>query len=187
VVPLWDAHENTCVQPLNERGGEMGRGLPFGDGLVPRPEASASDRRSPSTAAGEDMLRQAHAWQNAIFQSLTAGWSDEDVQSLLTPHESTRRSTDQTRSSLAARVADTQRSVARSFRRQSAGPRPARNPPSNGAPPHRAVPAVRAPPPSGDAFLSPEPQKRMSTARSRHGVGGRGSNPRPRDYEHSMC
>jgi MarR family transcriptional regulator, organic hydroperoxide resistance regulator len=36
------------------------------------------------TASGEDLLRQAHAWQDAIFQSLTADWSVEDVQSLLT-------------------------------------------------------------------------------------------------------
>jgi DNA-binding MarR family transcriptional regulator len=36
------------------------------------------------TAAGDDLLRQAHAWQNAVFQSLTADWSDEDVRRLLT-------------------------------------------------------------------------------------------------------
>ena len=36
------------------------------------------------TAAGEDLLRQAHAWQDAVFRSLTADWPDEDVRSLLT-------------------------------------------------------------------------------------------------------
>jgi DNA-binding MarR family transcriptional regulator len=34
------------------------------------------------TPAGEDLLRAAHAWQEAVFADLTAGWPEEDVRQL---------------------------------------------------------------------------------------------------------
>jgi DNA-binding MarR family transcriptional regulator len=37
-----------------------------------------------STAAGEELLRQAHAWQDEVIRRLTADWPDEDVETLLT-------------------------------------------------------------------------------------------------------
>ena len=53
--------------------------------LTRRAAGSVGQRSSIAvTAAGENLLRQAHAWQNAIFRSLTADWSDDDVQRLLT-------------------------------------------------------------------------------------------------------
>ena len=35
------------------------------------------------TAAGEELLRQAHAWQDESLRTLTAGWPDEDVKTLM--------------------------------------------------------------------------------------------------------
>jgi DNA-binding MarR family transcriptional regulator len=37
-----------------------------------------------STAAGDELLRQAHAWQDQVLRTLTAGWPDEDVETLVT-------------------------------------------------------------------------------------------------------
>jgi DNA-binding MarR family transcriptional regulator len=34
------------------------------------------------TPAGEDLLRAAHEWQEAVFADLTAGWSEQDVRQL---------------------------------------------------------------------------------------------------------
>jgi DNA-binding MarR family transcriptional regulator len=36
-----------------------------------------------TTAAGEELLRQAHAWQNEILRTLTAEWPDQDVEILM--------------------------------------------------------------------------------------------------------
>ncbi|WP_306215353.1 hypothetical protein [Actinoplanes sp. RD1] len=36
------------------------------------------------TAAGEELLRWAHAWQDEAVRALTAGWPAEDVDTLLT-------------------------------------------------------------------------------------------------------
>lgn len=36
------------------------------------------------TAAGEEMLRQAHDWQDDVLRTLTADWPDRDVRTLLT-------------------------------------------------------------------------------------------------------
>jgi MarR family transcriptional regulator, organic hydroperoxide resistance regulator len=36
-----------------------------------------------NTAAGEKLLRQAHVWQDEVLRTLTAGWSDEDVKTLM--------------------------------------------------------------------------------------------------------
>ena len=35
------------------------------------------------TAAGEELLRQAHAWQDEVLRTLTADWTDEDVVTLV--------------------------------------------------------------------------------------------------------
>lgn len=52
--------------------------------LARRGPSSVGERSSIAvTTAGEDLLRQAHAWQDEVFRSLTAGWSDRDVQALL--------------------------------------------------------------------------------------------------------
>jgi MarR family transcriptional regulator, organic hydroperoxide resistance regulator len=37
-----------------------------------------------NTAAGEELLRQAHAWQDEVLRTLTAGWPAEDVKTLMT-------------------------------------------------------------------------------------------------------
>jgi DNA-binding MarR family transcriptional regulator len=34
------------------------------------------------TPAGEDLLRAAHEWQEAVFADLTAGWPEQDVRQL---------------------------------------------------------------------------------------------------------
>jgi DNA-binding MarR family transcriptional regulator len=53
--------------------------------LTRRAPGSVGERSSIAVAAaGEDLLRRAHVWQDTVFRSLTAGWPDEDVQSLLT-------------------------------------------------------------------------------------------------------
>jgi MarR family transcriptional regulator, organic hydroperoxide resistance regulator len=36
-----------------------------------------------NTAAGEKLLSQAHVWQDGVLRTLTAGWSDEDVKTLM--------------------------------------------------------------------------------------------------------
>jgi MarR family transcriptional regulator, organic hydroperoxide resistance regulator len=36
-----------------------------------------------TTAAGEELLRQAHAWQDDVLGRLTADWPDEDVETLI--------------------------------------------------------------------------------------------------------
>jgi DNA-binding MarR family transcriptional regulator len=36
-----------------------------------------------TTAAGEDLLRQAHAWQDEVLRRLTADWPRDDVTTLL--------------------------------------------------------------------------------------------------------
>jgi MarR family transcriptional regulator, organic hydroperoxide resistance regulator len=36
-----------------------------------------------TTAAGEELLSQAHVWQNEVLRRLTAGWPQEDVTTLL--------------------------------------------------------------------------------------------------------
>ena len=36
-----------------------------------------------TTAAGEELLRQAHAWQDEVLRTLTADWPEEDVAALL--------------------------------------------------------------------------------------------------------
>jgi DNA-binding MarR family transcriptional regulator len=36
------------------------------------------------TAAGDELLAQARAWQDAVVRRLTAGWPDEDVRTLAT-------------------------------------------------------------------------------------------------------
>ncbi|MEU4562705.1 MarR family winged helix-turn-helix transcriptional regulator [Actinoplanes sp. NPDC023936] len=36
-----------------------------------------------NTAAGEELLRQAHAWQDEVLRTLTADWPDEDVETLM--------------------------------------------------------------------------------------------------------
>ncbi|UQU61794.1 MarR family winged helix-turn-helix transcriptional regulator [Couchioplanes caeruleus] len=36
-----------------------------------------------NTAAGEELLRQAHAWQDRVLRRLTADWPAEDVETLL--------------------------------------------------------------------------------------------------------
>jgi len=35
------------------------------------------------TAAGRQLLRQAHAWQDEVLRTLTAEWPDEDVEMLI--------------------------------------------------------------------------------------------------------
>ncbi|WP_432976475.1 MarR family winged helix-turn-helix transcriptional regulator [Dactylosporangium sp. CA-233914] len=35
------------------------------------------------TPPGEELLRQAHAWQDEVLAELTAGWPDEDVRTLV--------------------------------------------------------------------------------------------------------
>ncbi len=37
-----------------------------------------------NTAAGEKLLRQAHAWQDEVLRTLTADWPAEDVETLMT-------------------------------------------------------------------------------------------------------
>jgi hypothetical protein len=37
-----------------------------------------------NTAAGEELLRQAHGWQDEVLRTLTADWPDEDVETLMT-------------------------------------------------------------------------------------------------------
>ncbi|WP_179855138.1 MarR family winged helix-turn-helix transcriptional regulator [Paractinoplanes atraurantiacus] len=37
-----------------------------------------------NTDAGEELLRQAHAWQDEVLRALTADWPAEDVESLMT-------------------------------------------------------------------------------------------------------
>ncbi len=36
------------------------------------------------TAAGEELLRQAHLWQDEVLRTLTADWPDGDVETLMT-------------------------------------------------------------------------------------------------------
>lgn len=36
-----------------------------------------------NTAAGEELLRQAHAWQDEVLRTLTADWPNEDVETLM--------------------------------------------------------------------------------------------------------
>ncbi|MFT4037377.1 MAG: MarR family winged helix-turn-helix transcriptional regulator [Thermomicrobiales bacterium] len=45
-------------------------------------QSDARQRALHVTPAGEDLLAAAHAWQEAVFASLTAGWDAEDVQRL---------------------------------------------------------------------------------------------------------
>ncbi|MFF0379356.1 MarR family winged helix-turn-helix transcriptional regulator [Actinoplanes missouriensis] len=37
-----------------------------------------------NTAAGEELLRHAHAWQDEVLRTLTADWPAEDVETLMT-------------------------------------------------------------------------------------------------------
>ncbi|GAA4258253.1 MarR family winged helix-turn-helix transcriptional regulator [Dactylosporangium darangshiense] len=37
-----------------------------------------------STGAGDELLRQARAWQNEVVRRLTAGWADDEVRTLMT-------------------------------------------------------------------------------------------------------
>ena len=37
-----------------------------------------------TTAAGDELMRHAHAWQDEVLRTLTAGWPDEDVGKLVT-------------------------------------------------------------------------------------------------------
>ena len=55
-------------------------------GLVTRRSAGRVGAASSVTitAAGEELLRQAHAWQDEVARSLTADWPDEDVQTFST-------------------------------------------------------------------------------------------------------
>ena len=54
-------------------------------GLVTRraPDRIGAAAAIATTAAGEDLLRQAHAWQDDVVRTLTDGWPDEDVRTLL--------------------------------------------------------------------------------------------------------
>ena len=55
-------------------------------GLVTRraPGRIGASSAITTTAAGEELLRQAHAWQDEVLRTLTAGWPDEDVRTLTT-------------------------------------------------------------------------------------------------------
>jgi DNA-binding MarR family transcriptional regulator len=55
-------------------------------GLVTReaPRRVGAPATIGSTTAGDELLEQARAWQNAVLRRLTAGWPDEDVRTLLT-------------------------------------------------------------------------------------------------------
>jgi len=53
--------------------------------LTRRAPGSVGERSSIAvTAAGEVLLRDAHAWQDTVLRTLTAGWPDDDVRSLVT-------------------------------------------------------------------------------------------------------
>jgi DNA-binding MarR family transcriptional regulator len=56
------------------------------EGLVTRRAAGRIGAPSAiaNTAAGEELLRQAHAWQDEVLRTLTASWPDEDVKTLMT-------------------------------------------------------------------------------------------------------
>ena len=55
------------------------------EGLVTRqaPGRIGAASTITSTAAGDKLLRQAHAWQNEVARQLTADWPDEDVRTLM--------------------------------------------------------------------------------------------------------
>jgi MarR family transcriptional regulator, organic hydroperoxide resistance regulator len=55
-------------------------------GLVTRraPDRIGAPSAITNTAAGEELLRQAHAWQDEVLRTLTAQWPDEDVRILVT-------------------------------------------------------------------------------------------------------
>ncbi|GLI02159.1 MarR family winged helix-turn-helix transcriptional regulator [Phytohabitans aurantiacus] len=92
-----------AVRALTERGGatsinELARELGLDqsgasrmvahaqrEGLVARvaPSRIGATSAITSTAAGEELLRQAHAWQDEVLRTLTAGWADDDVQTLI--------------------------------------------------------------------------------------------------------
>lgn len=45
-------------------------------------QQDARQRALDVTPTGEDLLRAAHAWQEAVFADLTAGWPEQDVRQL---------------------------------------------------------------------------------------------------------
>jgi DNA-binding MarR family transcriptional regulator len=45
-------------------------------------QQDARQRALHVTPAGDELLRAAHAWQEAVFADLTAGWPEQDVQQL---------------------------------------------------------------------------------------------------------
>jgi DNA-binding MarR family transcriptional regulator len=45
-------------------------------------QQDARQRALHVTPAGEELLRAAHAWQEAVFADLTAGWPEPDVRQL---------------------------------------------------------------------------------------------------------
>ncbi len=45
-------------------------------------QQDARQRALHVTPAGEELLRAAHAWQEAVFADLTAGWPEQDVRQL---------------------------------------------------------------------------------------------------------
>lgn len=47
-----------------------------------RPRRIGAESSITVTAAGEEILRQAHAWQDEVLGALTADWLEEDVRSL---------------------------------------------------------------------------------------------------------
>jgi DNA-binding MarR family transcriptional regulator len=55
-------------------------------GLVTRrPAARVGEASSVMvTAAGDDLLRQAHAWQDDVARSLTADWSEDEIRTFST-------------------------------------------------------------------------------------------------------
>ena len=80
---------------INEVARELGVDQSGASRMVARTEQQGLvTRRAPArigaasvivnTAAGEDLLRQAHAWQDEVLRTLTADWPAGDVESLVT-------------------------------------------------------------------------------------------------------
>ncbi|MEU4427241.1 MarR family winged helix-turn-helix transcriptional regulator [Actinoplanes sp. NPDC024001] len=98
VMVLEAVHALTARQrptSINDLARELGVDQSGASRMVARAEQQGLlTRRAPTrvgvtsaitvTAAGEELLRQAHAWQNEVLRTLTADWPAGDVATLMT-------------------------------------------------------------------------------------------------------
>jgi MarR family transcriptional regulator, organic hydroperoxide resistance regulator len=70
---------------LDQSGASRMVGRAEQQGFVTRrgPDRIGATAAITNTAAGEKLLSQAHVWQDGVLRTLTAGWSDEDVKTLM--------------------------------------------------------------------------------------------------------